>query len=71
MQPQDLINFLDQKAIVYEQTQFIKNDPISIPHLFKKKRGYRNFRVFDCYYFLGKSSKYYKKWKTYDGSYGL
>ena len=37
MQPQDLINFLDQKAIVYEQTQFIKNDPISIPHLFKKK----------------------------------
>ena len=38
MQPKDLKFFLDQKAIVYEQTEFIENDPISIPHLFKKKR---------------------------------
>ena len=37
MQPKDLKFFLDQKAIVYEQTEFIENDPISIPHLFKKK----------------------------------
>ena len=37
MQPKNLKFFLDQKAIVYEQTEFIENDPISIPHLFKKK----------------------------------
>ncbi len=30
--------FLDRKVDVYDQPSFIKNDPISIPHLFTKKQ---------------------------------
>lgn len=33
-----LKEFLDQKAALYNQPGFIEQDPISIPHLFKKKQ---------------------------------
>ena len=34
----DLKHFLDKKVEQYNQPLFIKNDPISIPHLFSKKQ---------------------------------
>jgi uncharacterized protein (TIGR02757 family) len=34
----DLKDFLDEKVAYYNQPGFIANDPISIPHLFKKKQ---------------------------------
>lgn len=34
----ELQNFLDQKVEQYNQPNFIANDPICIPHLFKKKQ---------------------------------
>jgi uncharacterized protein (TIGR02757 family) len=34
----DLKSFLDEKAEYYNQPSFIKDDPISIPHLFSKKQ---------------------------------
>ena len=37
MKQQALQSFLDEKAIFYEQPQFIESDPIQIPHLFSKK----------------------------------
>lgn len=35
---EDLKEFLDQKSEQYNQPEFIENDPISVPHLFKKKQ---------------------------------
>jgi uncharacterized protein (TIGR02757 family) len=35
---EDLKEFLDQKSELYNRPGFIENDPISIPHLFKKKQ---------------------------------
>lgn len=37
MTKEDLKEFLDQKAIQYNQPNFIEHDPIQIPHLFSKK----------------------------------
>lgn len=34
----DIKEFLDRKVDLYNQPSFIKNDPISIPHLFTKKQ---------------------------------
>lgn len=34
----DIINFLNEKADLYNQPSFIKNDPVSIPHLFTQKQ---------------------------------
>ncbi len=34
----ELKEFLDSKVDLYDQPSFIKNDPISIPHLFTKKQ---------------------------------
>lgn len=34
----NLKSFLDSKAIQYNQPDFIKNDPVSIPHLFTKRQ---------------------------------
>lgn len=34
----DLKNFLDQKVILFNNPSFIKEDPVSIPHLFSKKQ---------------------------------
>ena len=36
--PQELKEFLDQKSEQFNQPGFIENDPILIPHLFKKKQ---------------------------------
>lgn len=33
----ELLKFLDSCVIYYNQSSFIKNDPVSIPHLFSKK----------------------------------
>ncbi|MDO3642928.1 TIGR02757 family protein [Mucilaginibacter sp. L3T2-6] len=38
MEIQDIKAFLDSKATQYNRPDFIKNDPISIPHLFTKKQ---------------------------------
>lgn len=38
MQFLELKNFLDQKVAQYNQPAFIENDPVCIPHLFKKKQ---------------------------------
>ena len=38
MKGNDLKDFLDRKVDEYNQPSFIKNDPISIPHLFTKKQ---------------------------------
>lgn len=38
MKKQSLKEFLDKKVDEYNQPFFIKNDPISIPHLFKKRQ---------------------------------
>ncbi len=38
MHKKQLKDFLDQKADFYNQPSFISTDPISIPHLFKKKQ---------------------------------
>jgi uncharacterized protein (TIGR02757 family) len=38
MQENNLIEFLDAKVEQYNQPSFIKDDPISIPHLFTKKQ---------------------------------
>jgi uncharacterized protein (TIGR02757 family) len=38
MQENNLIKFLNAKAEQYNQPSFIKDDPISIPHLFTKKQ---------------------------------
>jgi len=35
---QDLKSFLDSKVAQYNRPDFIKNDPVSIPHLFSKKQ---------------------------------
>jgi uncharacterized protein (TIGR02757 family) len=35
---EDLKQFLDQKSELYNRPGFIENDPISVPHLFKKKQ---------------------------------
>lgn len=35
---QDLKRFLDKKVKEYNQPEFIKSDPVSIPHLFSKKQ---------------------------------
>lgn len=35
--PVDLKEFLDGKVLLYNQPGFIVNDPVSIPHLFRKK----------------------------------
>jgi uncharacterized protein (TIGR02757 family) len=35
---EDLRDFLDEKVEKYNQPGFIKNDPVSIPHRFKKKQ---------------------------------
>ncbi|MBI3511454.1 MAG: TIGR02757 family protein [Bacteroidetes bacterium] len=37
MNPAELKDFLDAKVLQYNCESFIKNDPISIPHLFSKK----------------------------------
>lgn len=37
MKEKNLKNFLDSKVDLYNQPSFIKDDPISIPHLFSKK----------------------------------
>ena len=34
----NLKDFLDSKVEIYNQSSFIKDDPISIPHLFTKKQ---------------------------------
>src|SRR5215212_7631799 len=34
----NLKDFLNSKVVLYNQPSFIKNDPISIPHLFFKKQ---------------------------------
>lgn len=34
----DLKKYLDKKAGLYNQTSFIKDDPVSVPHLFTKKQ---------------------------------
>ena len=34
----DLKKFLDQKVIQFNHPSFIKDDPVSIPHLFSKKK---------------------------------
>ena len=33
-----LKSFLDSKVALYNQPSFIKDDPVSIPHLFTKKQ---------------------------------
>jgi hypothetical protein len=38
MNDRELKEFLDAKVELYNQPSFIKNDPISIPHLFNKKQ---------------------------------
>ena len=38
MNEKELKEFLDAKVELYNQPSFIKNDPISIPHLFSKKQ---------------------------------
>lgn len=38
MKEKELKDFLDRKVDEYNQPSFIKNDPISIPHLFTKKQ---------------------------------
>ncbi|HEX4875952.1 MAG TPA: DUF2400 family protein, partial [Chitinophagaceae bacterium] len=34
----ELKSFLDRKVEQYNQPFFVKNDPISVPHLFTKKQ---------------------------------
>jgi uncharacterized protein (TIGR02757 family) len=36
-QPDQLKEFLEEKALFYNQPSFIENDPIAIPHFFSKK----------------------------------
>jgi uncharacterized protein (TIGR02757 family) len=38
MQEKNLIEFLNAKVELYNQPSFIKDDPISVPHLFSKKQ---------------------------------
>jgi len=38
MSPTELKDFLDEKVRLYNQPNFIENDPISIPHFFSKKQ---------------------------------
>ena len=38
MMPERLTEFLNQKVLEYNRPEFIKDDPISIPHLFTKKQ---------------------------------
>ncbi len=38
MNEKELKEFLDTKVELYNQPSFIKNDPVSIPHLFSKKQ---------------------------------
>jgi uncharacterized protein (TIGR02757 family) len=38
MTKKDLKKFLDKKVDLFNQPSFIKDDPVSIPHLFKKKQ---------------------------------
>ena len=38
MQENNLIEFLNAKVEQYNQPSFIKDDPISVPHLFRKKQ---------------------------------
>lgn len=34
----EFVRFLNQKVEAFEQPEFVKDDPVSIPHLFKKKQ---------------------------------
>ena len=38
MNEEELKKFLDAKVELYNQPSFIKNDPVSVPHLFSKKQ---------------------------------
>ncbi|MEO6976845.1 MAG: TIGR02757 family protein [Mucilaginibacter sp.] len=38
MEINDIKSFLDSKVIQYNQPDFIKNDPVSIPHMFTKRQ---------------------------------
>ena len=37
MNSKELKDFLDYKAAMYEQPNFLEHDPVQIPHLFEKK----------------------------------
>ena len=37
MNPSELKSFLDEKVILYNNTNFIESDPVQIPHLFSQK----------------------------------
>ncbi len=58
-----LKEFLDKKAAEYNQPSFIKDDPISIPHLFKKKQDIEIAGFFSAIFSWGNRSTIIKKSK--------
>lgn len=63
MNTSDLKIFLDKKVDQYNQPSFIKDDPISIPHLFTKKQDIEISGFFAAMFSWGKRTAIIKKSK--------
>ena len=62
-QNQDLKKFLDAKADEYNRREFIKNDPVCIPHLFSKKQDIEISALFAAVFAWGNRTTIIKKSK--------
>ena len=63
----ELKEFLDEKVDLYNRPSFIEHDPISIPHLYSKRR-YRDLRFPGSNNSVGKSKNDTQECKPYNGS---
>lgn len=61
--PEDLIEFFNKKASEYNQPDFIKSDPVCIPHLFTKKQDIEIAGLFAAIFAWGNRTTIIKKAK--------
>lgn len=57
----ELIKFLNNKVSLYNRSSFIKNDPVSIPHLFSKKQDIEIAGFFAAIFSWGNRTTIIKK----------
>ena len=71
MEQEQLIAFLNKKSKEYNKEFFIENDPISVPHRFKKMQDVEIAGFFCCNIFLGKQKNHYQKIPGAYAAYGI
>ena len=59
--PENIHSFLDQKALIFNHTNFIETDPIQVPKTFYYKGKYRNCWVPCGDIGLGATTNYHPK----------